>query len=86
VSYGVYLWHQAWVDMFLRWTGMLFRTPFPEMFGVVFGLAVASATASYVLVERPILGLKDRLGWWSAAPQGRHAPASSRSPSSDGAG
>jgi peptidoglycan/LPS O-acetylase OafA/YrhL len=85
VSYGVYLWHQAWVDMFLRWTGALFRTPFPEMFGVVLALAVASATASYVLVERPILGLKDRLGWWSAAPQGRHAPASAKSRSADGA-
>jgi peptidoglycan/LPS O-acetylase OafA/YrhL len=64
VSYGVYLWHQAWVGMFVQWTGELFRVPLAEMFGAVFALAVVTATASYVLVERPILGLKDRLGWW----------------------
>jgi peptidoglycan/LPS O-acetylase OafA/YrhL len=64
VSYGVYLWHQAWVEMFVRWTDRLFRVSFLEMFLVVVGLSVASATASYLVVERPILGLKDRLGWW----------------------
>jgi peptidoglycan/LPS O-acetylase OafA/YrhL len=72
ISYGVYLWHQAWVDLFvLRWTHLLFRVQLPELFGVAFGLAVASATASYVLVERPILGLKDRLGWWSGSARDR---------------
>ena len=69
VSYGVYLWHQAWVELFVRWTGDLFRVPWPEMFGVVLSLAVASASASYLLVERPILRLKDRLGWWTATPR-----------------
>jgi len=66
VSYGVYLWHQAWVELFLRWTDELFRVAWPEMFGVVLSLAVASAAASYLFVERPILRFKDRLGWWSA--------------------
>jgi peptidoglycan/LPS O-acetylase OafA/YrhL len=42
--------------------------PLLEMFGAVLGLAVVSATASYLLVERPILGLKVRLGWWSGSP------------------
>jgi peptidoglycan/LPS O-acetylase OafA/YrhL len=65
VSYGVYLWHQAWVTMFLRWNHDLFRAPSGTMFLVVAGLAIATATASYVVVERPVLGLKDRLGWWS---------------------
>ena len=74
VSYGIYLWHQAWVDMYIRWTGELFRIPLPKLFGVALGLAVASATASYVLVERPILELKDRLGWW----RGRTRPAATR--------
>ncbi len=78
VSYGVYLWHQAWVDMYVfRWTGALFRVPLPELFGAAFGLAVASATASYVLVERPILGLKDRLGWWSGSGRTRTGPPAS---------
>ena len=71
VSYGVYLWHQAWVELFLRWTGQLFRVSWPEMFAVVFSLAVACAAVSYVAVERPILGLKDRLGWWTSSPRVR---------------
>jgi peptidoglycan/LPS O-acetylase OafA/YrhL len=76
VSYGVYLWHQAWVDLYvLRWTHELFRVPVPTLFGAVFGLAVASATASYVLVERPLLTLKDRLAWWSGPPRAAQVPA-----------
>ncbi len=66
VSYGVYLWHQAWVTLFLRWTGALFRVSWPEMFGVVLGLALSCAALSYLLVERPILKLKDRLGGGTA--------------------
>ena len=77
VSYGIYLWHQAWVDMYIRWTGELFRIPLPKLFGVALGLAVASATASYVLVERPILKLKDRLGWWGRTGRARPAAVSS---------
>jgi len=70
VSYGVYLWHQAWVSMFFRWTGNgLFRVPPGELILAVLGLAVASATASYVVVERPLLGLKDRVGWWGGRPR-----------------
>ena len=68
VSYGVYLWHQAWVAMYLRWYHDLFRATPLAIFAVVAGLAVATATASYLLVERPILKLKDRLGWWAPGP------------------
>ena len=77
VSYGVYLWHQAWVALFLRWTGALFRVSWPEMFAVVLSLAAASAALSYLLVERPILRMKDRLGWWNSSPRPApvvHAP------------
>jgi peptidoglycan/LPS O-acetylase OafA/YrhL len=66
VSYGVYLWHQAWLNLFVDWTNALFRVAFPETFGVVVGLALATATLSYVIVERPLLRLKGRLGWWRA--------------------
>jgi len=83
VSYGVYLWHQAWVGVYLQWTGALFRVPLPEMFGAVLGLAVATATASYVLIERPILGLKDRLGWWSVTPRARRGRADAAAPAQD---
>lgn len=65
VSYGVYLWHQAWVSMFLTWTGYRdFEMPWWQLLGAVGSLAIASATASYLIVERPILRLKDRLSWF----------------------
>jgi peptidoglycan/LPS O-acetylase OafA/YrhL len=64
VSYGVYLWHQAWLNLFVDWTGALFKVAFPETFGVVIALALATATLSYVFVERPLLRLKGRLAWW----------------------
>ncbi len=56
VSYGVYLWHQAWTSMWFSWTGeRIFTVAWPELLATVTALAVASATASYVLVERPVL-------------------------------
>ena len=82
VSYGVYLWHQAWVTLFLRWTGALFRVSWPEMFGVVLGLALSCAALSYWLVERPILKLKDRLRWWNGAARPL-VPASATAPVPD---
>lgn len=57
VSYGIYLWHEAWIHMFLVWTGdHLFTIPWMELTGVVAALAVLSATASYKLVEKPVTG------------------------------
>ncbi|HET6811141.1 MAG TPA: acyltransferase [Acidimicrobiales bacterium] len=68
VSYGIYLWHQAWVQMFLNWShDRLFTIPFWDLFGAVLGLAVAAAAGSYLLVERPILRLKNRLAWFDRA-------------------
>jgi peptidoglycan/LPS O-acetylase OafA/YrhL len=69
VSYGLYLWHQAWGLMFLRWTGLVFRVPLWELFLAVMAMGVASATISYVVVERPILNLKNNLGWWGRMPR-----------------
>jgi peptidoglycan/LPS O-acetylase OafA/YrhL len=71
VSYGIYLWHQFFIDRFQRWTG----TPtFGGRFGetvlfVLVGSTVAAAL-SYVLVERPVLKLKDR---WPMRGGGRPA-------------
>ena len=65
VSYGIYLWHQAWVTMFLRWShDALFTVPFWEAFVVVLALAVGAASGSYLLFERPILRLKNKLAWF----------------------
>ena len=56
VSYGIYLWHEAWIAVFLRWTGdRLFTIPLWELVVFAGGLATLSATLSYIIVERPIL-------------------------------
>jgi peptidoglycan/LPS O-acetylase OafA/YrhL len=56
VSYGVYLWHEAWIHMYLVWSGdRLFDIPLVTMTAAVGALAIASATLSYRLVERPIM-------------------------------
>ena len=56
VSYGIYLWHEGWMHMYFVWTGdRLFDIPLWLMTVVVTALAIVAATASYVLVERPIL-------------------------------
>jgi peptidoglycan/LPS O-acetylase OafA/YrhL len=55
VSYGIYLWHEAWIELFLRWThDRMLTIPLPDLLIPVTALAVASATLSYVLVERPV--------------------------------
>ena len=56
VSYGVYLWHEAFMYTFLSWFGPgLFHYPWGAMLALVTILAVAAATLSYRLVERPVL-------------------------------
>lgn len=55
VSYGVYLWHESWIDMMLRWTGhSMFTIGFAALTIPVVILAIAAATASYTFVERPV--------------------------------
>ena len=56
VSYGIYLWHESWITVFLRWTGdRLFTISFPELLLFVVAAATVSASLSYYVVERPIL-------------------------------
>jgi peptidoglycan/LPS O-acetylase OafA/YrhL len=56
VSYGIYLWHESWIEMFLRWTGdRVFTFPLLDITSMVVVLAAAVASLSYVLVERPIM-------------------------------
>ena len=58
VSYGVYLWHLPLIVVLFR---VLDQQPFTGGFWRLLGLtavvATAAATASYVLVERPVLNL-----------------------------
>ena len=66
ISYGIYLWHQSWVQMYLNWSHKaLFHIPFWFLFCVVLAPALASAAGSYFLIERPALRIKDRLAWFS---------------------
>jgi peptidoglycan/LPS O-acetylase OafA/YrhL len=59
ISYGIYLWHENWIAEFLDWRGIApFSGYFWPMLGAVLALTVASATVSYLLVERPALRLK----------------------------
>jgi peptidoglycan/LPS O-acetylase OafA/YrhL len=72
VSYGVYLWHEGWLDKWMQWTHRptvlqftasvrLDRTTYPLILGLTVLSSVAVATLSYYLVERPVLALKDRM-------------------------
>lgn len=56
VSFGIYLWHESWIELFLRWTkDPLFTIPPWQLVAFVTAGAVVAATLSYVVVERPIL-------------------------------
>jgi peptidoglycan/LPS O-acetylase OafA/YrhL len=60
ISYGVYLWHLAWVTEVIKWAGHgPFHVRFSIMFGAVLALSVGSAAVSYLAIERPILELRD---------------------------
>ena len=62
VSYGVYLWHEFWIDKYFDWTGnpRLNLTGSTLVGFVVFvaGMSVLAATISYYVVERPALRLR----------------------------
>ena len=62
VSYGVYLWHVAWLVEIFRWAGSKQWTStdsFVSLVVLVLVFSVASSAASYFAVERPLLKLKD---------------------------
>ncbi len=70
ISYGIYLWHEAWILMFVRWTGdRLFSFPLWELAPITFVLAVGSAAVSYVLVESPAQRLGHLPGIGHRAPR-----------------
>src|SRR3954471_5520935 len=61
VSYGIYLWHNLWLEKVLAWSGTApFTGHFGRIFAAVVGLAVVSAAVSYVVVEKPALRHKER--------------------------
>ena len=72
ISYGIYLWHQTWIDRVLAHLGphSLFNLEFWALFFGVLGASIVSASISYFVVERPALRLKRRFAWWG--PGGSH--------------
>ena len=60
VSYGIYLWHEAVIDWYLHLTEpVAFNSSFAKMTAFMFAVTAVLAAASYYLVERPALRLKN---------------------------
>jgi peptidoglycan/LPS O-acetylase OafA/YrhL len=66
ISYGVYLWHLDLATQFLKWTGYQPQSvPFWILTLATLAMAISFASTSYFVVERPILRVKGRIGWWA---------------------
>jgi peptidoglycan/LPS O-acetylase OafA/YrhL len=75
VSYAIYLWHQAWVAKAVSWQKQpIFQASFPAVVTVALALTLVTASFSWFLVERPLLGVRDRTTRHAAGP----APATER--------
>jgi peptidoglycan/LPS O-acetylase OafA/YrhL len=60
ISYGIYLWHDMWIDRVLAWRHLpAFTGSFWLLLRDVGALTLVAATVSYVLVEKPALRLKE---------------------------
>lgn len=73
LSYGIYLWHEAALDFYLRWRDREpFVSPVVEMTVFMLAASIAIAAASYYLIERPALSLKNRpvSEWFRRRPAG----------------
>jgi peptidoglycan/LPS O-acetylase OafA/YrhL len=63
ISYGIYLWHQAWVGRAVSWQGRpLFQANFPAVLTTALAWTLVTASASWFLLERPLLRSRDRGG------------------------
>lgn len=66
VSYGVYLWHQAWLGhVRTDWLGVReqFGGPVVTILVTTFAFTLLTATLSYYFLERPVLRFKDKPPW-----------------------
>jgi peptidoglycan/LPS O-acetylase OafA/YrhL len=63
ISYGIYLWHEAFQDLYLRWSGQLpLQASFVRMFAVTLALSLVAGAVSWYLVERPTISWGRRAG------------------------
>ncbi|MEX0665462.1 MAG: acyltransferase [Acidimicrobiia bacterium] len=76
ISYGIYLWHEAALDGYAKWTDTQpFAGNFSSMLPATLGATLVVAAISYYLIERPALGLKDRPLWRAPRPPADAEPA-----------
>jgi peptidoglycan/LPS O-acetylase OafA/YrhL len=76
ISYGIYLWHEAWIDVYLNWRGLPFAgSDMLTLLAACLALTIPTAALSYYLIERPALKLKNR----PLFPR-RHRPATADQP------
>jgi peptidoglycan/LPS O-acetylase OafA/YrhL len=76
ISYGIYLWHQAFIKKVHQWGGwapepgepdlLSFRGSFLVHVLAALALSVVAATISWYLIERPVLRRKNRPLWRSS--------------------
>jgi peptidoglycan/LPS O-acetylase OafA/YrhL len=60
VSYGVYLWHQAWIGQAFEWQKTTpFQASFPALLTTGLAWTMVTASASWFLLERPLLRRRD---------------------------
>jgi peptidoglycan/LPS O-acetylase OafA/YrhL len=68
ISYGIYLWHLDLINQFLSWSGYATdQVPYWILASGVLALTTVAASISYFGVEKPLLRVKDHLGWWNRA-------------------
>lgn len=83
ISYGIYLWHVGMIYQFEKWTGyQTLAIPFWTLTAAVLAMSIAVASGSYFIVEKPLLRLKNGIGWWDR----RRSDASTPPPAVEGEG
>jgi peptidoglycan/LPS O-acetylase OafA/YrhL len=62
ISYGIYLWHEAWLTIYVRSVGFAYggNDRLLQFLAVTLALTIPTAALSYYLIERPALRLKTR--------------------------
>jgi peptidoglycan/LPS O-acetylase OafA/YrhL len=61
ISYGIYLWHEAWLDQWRAWRGIPFGgASMTHLMVACLVFTIPTAALSYYLIERPALRLKTR--------------------------
>ncbi len=77
VSYGIYIWHEAWQDIYLRITDQpALNTSFLKMLVFTSVLTLISATLSWYLIEKPAIR-------WGSRHQGSSAQITVNNPPSE---